>query len=440
MGWTAASPELGACWAELYPDMHMLLPAGPPQTSVVWLHYAALDFRGGTPDPDLTARALVRIYDRIAHTFTPAERGLSVHPRIFADVRGEPRIGFVMPDLVQSCHETALVEVVLDELGDIPELSGFVAASARAATFRELRATIDPFDRAPDNGWEDLERALGWLVAGDPTQALRIIDRIGSDTHYRQEAIALRREALRRGARPDPPPKPGDPQEAARAADAAYREARRARSWFRSAPRTEPVVRTWEEARDAAAAREAARDARGALEIYETVRRGPPELDLALARCRLALRDFGHALEDATRVVAHDPSMLEAHAILVAAWLAKRAPDHALDAVQRWIAISDDAQSRVAHAKCLFALGRWDEASRSIEDACTRGVTVEAMVLRRLITCARDRVHRAVGPSVPALALERSELDRLDPDNAEELREIVALAQHGSDLRVKLVR
>ena len=120
---------------------------------------------------------------------------------------------------------------------------------------------------------------------------------------------------------------------------------------------------------------------------------------LGTARCYLRLGDTGPAIDYAQRTLAVDRSVVQAHQILIQAYLQRQQPADALRCVDALAALTgNDAPTIYQRGRCLFALGRLVEAREAFERATAlQPSMIEAMLLRREVERSLKGVRDAVG-------------------------------------------
>lgn len=290
------------------------------------------------------------------------------------------------------------------------------------------RIAVDTADRT----WEKAEEGIGWLELGKPELALGGFDAARrSEAGLRIAETVRRRACLALGIDPDPPPllplPPWPPRDVA-----------------------EPQPRTlaWSEVVDDGLRLENDRDFGKAVALYRNVKldgENDVAIQIAIARCYLGLGAAEHAVDSARRALTKDPRNAAALSICARGHLLGHKHDEALRAADAWLAaVPDDASGHYARGRCLFALGRLTTARDAFDRACSlRPQLVEAMLLRREVDRALQRVRAEVGTPVP-LEVEVPEhlaalRDALVGGRVEDVVPLLERAEYDRDGIAKLV-
>lgn len=165
-------------------------------------------------------------------------------------------------------------------------------------------------------------------------------------------------------------------------------------------------ARQWTDIAATGLALEAAYKYIEALALYARVRESYVNglgLNVAIARCQLALRAWGPAIDYAQRALAIDPRNIDALSIRTRGrFLAHRYLD-SLGCAEAWLEVdSNDGSAHYARGRALLALGRVVDARDAFDRACVlKPQLLEAMLLRREADRFCRGISRHVGSAKP---------------------------------------
>ena len=405
-------------WLGLEPHANVLdaVDRGPGTT--VLLRYAAIDWRREPVKlTNMMARQLVatwgaqltRVY---RHILRHAREGNAAHflrPLVTIDLANNARVGFLparrsdvhLPAEVHPswphCDERdaifvigAMLLTLCEDWHDYsahpirrilqcciqPRASRYETLADLETAFTE-HAYSDLTDHRR-NAWEAAEEGAGWLEVGESKLALAAFRRaLAQNPRLRVAKEGLTAVIGEAGA--------AEPE----ANDIKADEARQ-----------------WAEVAATGLELEAAYKYIEALVLYARVRENTVNgigLNLAIARCQLALRAWGPAIDYAHRALAIDPRNIDALSIQTRGhFLARRYID-SLGCAETWLGVSgSDGSAHYARGRALLALGRFVEARDEFDRACAlKPQLLEAMLLRREADRFCRRLSRHVGSARP---------------------------------------
>jgi tetratricopeptide (TPR) repeat protein len=447
----AESPEwkdLRETWVGFPSHPNLLQARGFRDDEWLLLRYAALDWHRAPLTADATdheratfvawGAQIIDVFELLATEVPKRSRGQLLRPFVKIDVGEAARVGFfpaidrdleiskqLPPEAIGATgrvDESAIVfaigrlllgvfpaidgqarEIIDRCLEDIPKKRYRTVERLREAWMRMGGAQVVWEEEGPDS-WSLAEEGVGWLALGNKSEA-----RLKFDWSWELARSQLAREGrLLLTSLPS-------------------------RSTSRSAaPPLEPRY-AWADVAERARRFEAERAFADALALYSDVRLdGTNDLaiNLAIARCQLALGVPGVALDYARRALAIDAQNVDALSIVSRAHLLRREPKDALGCADLWIAAHpQDASARYARGRALFALGRIEEARAAFDRACTLDPRMlEAMLLRREADRVMRRVRETVGTQ-PEIALDL-------PKHLSELRDAFAANRIADVLQV----